>query len=139
MALSSFIYKLFGYFLTFAILSCTLVLTFVLVLVWIENLKEDESKFQNTFGHLDKSSYIFWDFRILACILNAALAMMFIDAPSSLVADRFSEFDMPEYLKGLTFLFLTVPYTIVCLLLHRLTKTSYKLKRIAICLGWVFL
>ena len=138
--LSSFIYKLFGYFVTFTVLSCTLALTFVLILVWIKNLEEeDESKSQNTFSHLDKSSYIFWDFRIIAGILNSALAMMLIDAPSSLVADRFSEFDMPEYLKGLTLLFSTIPFTIVSLLLHRLTKTSYKLKRLVICVGWILL
>ena len=108
--------------------------------MWIKNLEEeDESKSQNTFSHLDKSSYIFWDFRIIAGILNSALAMMLIDAPSSLVADRFSEFDMPEYLKGLTLLFSTIPFTIVSLLLHRLTKTSYKLKRLVICVGWILL
>ena len=138
--MSSFIYKLFGYFVTFTVISCALAFTFLLILVWIQNFQEEsEEKYQNTFSHLEKSSYIFLDFRILAGMLNAALAMTLIDAPASLVADRFGDFDMPEYLKGLTLLFSTIPFTIVSLLMHRLTRTSYKLKRIVICAGWIFL
>ena len=138
--LSSFIYKFFGYFVTFTVIACALAVTFLLILVWIKSLKEeDEHKFQNTFSHLEKSSYIFWDFRIIACLINVAFAMIILDAPSSLIADRLDDFNVSEYLKGLTLLFSAIPFTIVSLLLHKITSTSYKLKRIVIWFGWVFL
>jgi len=138
---SSFIFKWFGFFVTFSLLACILVLICIVIFIWINNSLEDDpnSKYEGVFNHLKKSNYIFRDWRIIAAILNAALAMLLIDAPSSLVADRFGEFDLPEYLKGLTFLFSTIPFTIVSLLLHRLTKTSYRAKQIVMWIGWILL
>lgn len=65
--------------------------------------------------------------------------MILINAPSVMVADRFSDFKLPEYLKGLTFLFSNIPFTITSLLLHRFSHSSYKIKQKMISIGWVLL
>ena len=72
--------------------------------------------------------------------------MTLINAPSALVADRFEEFDMPEWLKGLTFLFSNIPFTITSLLLHKFSSSksknksrSIKIKKAIIWWGYLLL
>ena len=88
----------------------------------MHNFKEEAQESQEV--KPIKSKYIFYDLRIIGAFLNAGIAMALINAPSSLVADRFEEFDMPEWLKGLTFLFSNIPFTIVSLLLHRFSTST---------------
>jgi len=64
--------------------------------------------------------------------------MLIIDAPSPLVSDRFADFELPEYMNGLTFLFSTIPFTIVSLLLHKVTKNFRTIIMIR-GVGWVLL
>lgn len=64
--------------------------------------------------------------------------MFLIDAPSPLVADRFADFDLPEYLKGLTFLFSNIPFTLVSLFVHRVVK-SIRAKLLVRGIGWILL
>lgn len=159
---SSFIFKWLGYFATFAVMAFAWAIIFVIILVWIKDLKEEteENIDESNHKHQDnrllvnnspiqtleinettkavfKSKYLFWDPRIITGISSAALAMILINAPSVLVADRFSDFNLPEYLKALTFLFTGIPFTITSLLLHRFTHSNYKMKQRVITLGWI--
>jgi hypothetical protein len=138
---SSFIYKWFGYFATFTILSGLLFVTWIAIFIWILEIEEEHQhgNQQNVDEkHKFKSAYIFLDFRIISAAWSALIAMFLIDAPSPLVADRFEDFDLPEYLKGLTFLFSNIPFTLVSLFVHRIVK-SIRAKLLARAIGWVLL
>ena len=122
---SSFIFKWFGFFVTFAVIATGLLIVSICIILFVPELKNPEEEVQEEGKRRSlKSGYIFTDFRIIGTFMNTCLAMALIDAPSSLVADRFEEFDLPEYLKGLTFLFSNIPFTITSLLLHRLAKNN---------------
>ena len=141
---SSLIFKWFGYFITFTVLSLVFGVICLAIFIWVHNFQVESQESHET--KPIKSKYIFFDWRIIGVFISAGIAMTLINAPASLVADRFEDFDMPEWLKGLTFLFSNIPFTIVSLLLHKISTLetvnkakSIKLKQTVIWSGYVLL
>ncbi|CAI2367637.1 unnamed protein product [Moneuplotes crassus] len=141
LVVSSFIFKWFGFFTTFATISVGLLINTLAIAIFVKEIKDEKSSTNATdivSKRSFKSLYIFADARIFGTVINVFFAMTLIDSLAPLMADRLDEFGIPEYLKGLTFLLSNIPFTLTSLLLHIFAK-EIRTKRIISCIGWILL
>jgi MFS family permease len=67
-------------------------------------------------------------------LVAVMLTMFLINGPSALIAERYADFDVANYKKGLFLLCTSVPFTFTSLLLHFLTEKINK--RAVFCIGF---